>query len=236
MKETAKALKHASKRLPQSFAEAAADFERSRIEEITRSRKVAWMVAGVSCVMSLLAVLAVLVATLLRTEPEPVVLHTNDTTGTTTMLRSLRDASDHYDEVVNKYWLNQYVLTCESYDWFLVAQQMEACKLMSDDAIAKAHENKVRSPTAPLAVLKDKGRIAAKVGAITFVGDAAQVRFTTEKLSTSGENLDNSPTQRWIATLAYQFEPAQRMTEQERMVNPLGFKVYAFRVDPEVTR
>ncbi|WP_268233941.1 type IV secretion system protein [Xylella fastidiosa] len=56
---------------------------------------------------------------------------------------------------------------------------------------------------------------------IAFLGDTAQVRFTTEKLSASGENLDNSPVRKWIATIAFQFKPGL-MTEQQRLINPPG--------------
>lgn len=232
-----KALKDARKRLPQSFTEAAADFERSKIEEVKRSRKIAWVIASIATGICSVSIIAFLVALLMRTEPEPVVLKVDNSTGATTMLRSIKDDKDHYDEVVNKYWLAQYVRTCESYDWYQISESFEVCKLMSEPDVAKEYSNKVQAPNAPLTILKDKGKIVAKINSIVFVGDSshAQIRFTTEKLSPSGENLDGSPVQKWIATVVFQFKPGQ-MTEQQRLVNPLGFKVFSYRVDPEVVK
>ncbi len=164
-------------RLPQSFAEAAADFEQSKILEIKRSRKIAWIIAMVSTAICSVSILAFLVALLMRTEPEPTILQVDKSTGATTVLRSVRDTKDQYDEVVNKYWLAQYVRTCEGYDWFTISEQFEACKLMSDSDVAKENSRKVQAPGSPLSVLKDKGKVVVKITSIAFFGETAQVRL-----------------------------------------------------------
>lgn len=233
--DPAKTARQAEKRVPQSFIKAAEDFEVLKIEEVKKSRKVAWIVAGAAGVVGVVGVITALVALLMRTEPEPVVLKVATETGATTILRSIRDDKDQFDEVVNKYWLSQYVLNCEGYDWYTIGNQFEACKLMSSDEVATQQDRKVRAPTAPLSVLKDKGRVSIKIVSIVPNGDVSQVRFTSEKVSPSGENLDQSPVQKWMATIAFQFKPGQ-MTEQQRLVNPLGFKALSYRVDPEVLK
>jgi len=229
------ALKRAEKRLPQNFIEAAADFEKAKIHEVLLSRKIAWIIASLSSAICTISIIAFLAALLLRTEPEPVILKVDNSTGATTVMRSIRDNKDRYDEVVNKYWLAQYVRTCESYDWYTISEAFESCKLMSESDVAKEYARKVQAPNAPLHVLKDKGKLVTKISSIAFLGDTAQIRFTTEKLNSSGENTDNSPVQKWIATVAYWFKPGQ-MTEQQRLINPLGFRAVSYRVDPEVLK
>lgn len=230
--------KKASKpgRLAQAFTKAAADFEQSKIDEIKASRKLAWTVAAGAGGMALVCGITALLAIFMRTEPEPVVLKVDNSTGYTSVMRSVRDAEDHYDEVVNKYWLGQYVKTCETYDWFTISTLYDSCKLMSYSSVAKEYEARVNAPGSPLNLLKDKGRISVQVSSIVFVGDTAQVRYTSQKVSPSGENLDNSPPQKWIATIAYEFKPKQQMTEQQRLVNPLGFSVASYRRDPEASK
>ncbi|MCW5223646.1 hypothetical protein D5041_21445 (plasmid) [Verminephrobacter aporrectodeae subsp. tuberculatae] len=234
-KEKIPSTKKPSARLPQTFVEAAADFEKSKIEEIKRSRKVAWIIASISTAICSVSILAFLVALLMRTEPEPTILQVDKSTGATTVLRSVRDTKDQYDEVVNKYWLAQYVRTCEGYDWFTISEQFEACKLLSDGDVADSYARKVQAPGSPLLVLKEKGKVVIKIVSIAFFGETAQVRFTSEKLNASGENIDGSPLQKWIATIAFQFKPGL-MTEQQRLANPLGFKAASYRVDPEVIK
>jgi len=222
-------------RIPQSFMEAAADFEKFKVDELKRSRTLAWRIAAVATAICTISIIAFLVALLFRRDPEPTILKVDNDTGATTVLRSVKDDKDQYDEVVNKYWLAQYVRTCEGYDWNTISDQFEACKLMSDNAIASEYSKRVQDKNSPLNTLKDKGKITVKVNSIAFIGETAQVRFTTEKLNASGENTDNSPVQKWIATVAYLFKPG-RMTEQQRLINPLGFKAVSYRVDPEAVK
>lgn len=222
-------------RLPQSFNEAAIAFERSKTEEMKRSRKMAWGIAIVSVTLCSISILAFLVTLLTRSEPEPTIIKVATDTGATTVLRSVRDASDKYDEVVNKYWLAIYVRAREGYDWYTIGDEFEAVKLMSEGDVATEYATKVQTRNSPLEVFKDKAKLVAKVSSVAFVGDLAQVRFTTEKQSTSGENPDGSPTQQWIATIAFRFKSGLA-TEQQRLINPLGFKVLSYRVDPEVIK
>jgi type IV secretion system protein VirB8 len=234
-KENVPTMKQAAGRVPQEFADAAADFLRSKIEELKHSRKVAFWIAGVATSLCFLAVIAWLIATLTRTEPEPTIIQVDKSTGATTVLRSVKDTKDKYDEVVNKYWLATYVRQREGYDWYTISEQFEAVKLMSESDVADEYSKKVQSANAPLTTLKDKAKIVAKVSSIAFVGDLAQVRFTTEKQSMSGDNSDNAPVQKWIATIAYSFK-AGLMTDQQRLINPLGYKTISYRVDPEVIK
>lgn len=222
-------------RAPQAFVQAAADFERSKIEEVKKSRKLAWIIAGVCTGVTTISIAAFLVALLTRPEPEPTIIQVDKSTGSTTVMRSIKDDQDKYEEVVDKYWLAQYVRMREGYDWYTVSEQFEIAKLMSAKDVGAEYTKTVWAENAPLKTLKDKGKIVVKVGAITFVKGMAQVRFTTEKQLTNGENPDGSPVQKWIATMAYRYN-AGWMTDQQRLANPLGFKALTYRVDPEVIK
>lgn len=222
-------------RVPQTFMDAARNFESSKIEDIKDKNKIYRAIAIVGVLLAILAVTAAMVAILARKEPEPFVLKVDSTTGVTEVMRSIKDTEDQYDEVVNKFWLAQYIRTCESYDWFTISEQFESCKLMSDDHIASEYARNIQSPQSPLTILKDKGKIAVKIISITFFGNTASIRFTTQKLSPNGENIDNSPVQRKIATVAYYYKSGY-MTDQQRLINPLGFKVASYRVDSEAAQ
>ena len=220
------------KRLPQDFMAAALDFERSKSEDTEARSKIYKILGIVGLSIGVVGVITALVATLARKEPEPFVLKVDQSTGYTEVMRSVKDTSEHYDEVVNRYWLAQYVRTCESYDWFTISEQFEACKLMSDNDVAAEYSRNVQAPDSPLVLLKDKGKIKVKIVSIAFFGDTASVRYTKEKTNASGENMDRAPVQRKIATIAYQFKSGF-MTDQQRLINPLGFKAASFSVNDE---
>lgn len=221
--------------MPQTFMEAAARFEQSTIDQLKFSNKVAWTVALSACGGMVLALGIAFVVTFLHKDPDPVILARDNITGATTVLRALKDSLDKYDEVTDSYYLAMYVRDRESYDWFSIGDMSEAVKLMSAPEIGSEYDKTLQAKNSPLNLLKDKFRIKAKVGSIVFTGELAQVRFTTEKLSVSGDNNDGSPVQNWIATIAYKYESG-RMTQQQRLVNPLGLKVLNYRVDPEVLK
>ena len=39
-----------------------------------------------------------------------------------------------------------------------------------------------------------------------------------------------------IATLSYDYSPDEPVNEQERLENPLGFKVLTYRIDTEINK
>jgi type IV secretion system protein VirB8 len=227
--------KNVSRLTPQVFTEAAKEFEKSKIEEVKFSRRVAWIVAGVSTTITVIALGSLYVGLFTHKDPEPVILKVESSTGVTTVLKSIKDVTDKYDEVVDRHWLANYIKARELYDWYTISEQFDAVKLMSSPNVGAEYAIKTQEKNAPLNTLKDKAKIVVKIISVSFLGDLAQVRYTTERQNTSGENLDGSPVQSWIATIAYQYE-AGKMTDQQRLINPLGFKVISYRTDSEVVK
>ena len=47
---------------------------------------------------------------------------------------------------------------------------------------------------------------------------------------------DSSPGEetRWVATIAFSFNDPAKLRESERLINPFGFQVVSYRVDPEL--
>lgn len=222
-------------RIPQTFSEAALAFERSKNEDLRSRNSVLLKVAIVAAIFGFIGMNTGAVAIFARKEPEPFLLFVDKATGTSTQMRSIKNAKDQYDEVVNKYWLANYVKTCESYDWFMISSMFEACGLMSGPDREKEYSREVYASNSPLNTLKDKGRIDVKIISITFFGDIASVRFSKQKLSNTGENIDNSPQQIKVATIAYHFKSGV-MTDQQRLINPLGFKAISYRSDFEASQ
>lgn len=223
------------KRLPQTFAQAAADFERSRIDELVKTRKIAIVAAIIAFAFAGICIIGIVMSFALHREPQPVVLRVDNGTGNVEVLTSIKNASNTYDEVVNRYWLAQYVRTCERYDWYSLSVDYDACKLFSTSDVFNAYSHKVQDKNSPLETLKDKGKIDVRIVSVSFFDDhTAHVRFTSQKLNQSGENPDGSPLQRWIATVVFDYD-AGLMTDQQRMMNPLGFRVHSYQVDAEAT-
>ena len=228
-------MKKAAKRLPQDFMAAAQDFENSKIDEIKLSRKIAWWIAGVCVAITSVSILAFLVALLTRPEPVPTIIKVDQSTGESEVVRAVKDAQEHFGEVVDKHWLAVYVRLREGYDWYEIGEQFDAVKLMSEGPTGDEYAKAVQAVNAPLKVYKDKAKVKVHIEGVAFVGQLAQVRFTTEKVATNGENTDGSPPQKYVATIAYHYNSGL-MTDQQRLINPLGFRVLTYRVDAEAVK
>jgi type IV secretion system protein VirB8 len=220
---------------PQSFVEVALDFERSKTSDLKASRNAAWMIASVLAIIAVLTTISMTVAIFKRTEPEPTVIVVDKNTGVSSVMRKVSDAEDHFDEVVDKHSLSEYIKYRESYDWYEIGSSYAVVKLMSSDNIGKEYSSEVYAKNAPLNIYKDNAKVRVHVVSVAFVGSLGQVRFTTEKVNSSGKNMDGSPLQNWVSTIGYNYDVARKMTDQERIANPLGFEVVSYRKDAEAS-
>ena len=210
-----------------------ADFEKSKVDTAL-SQVSLWKKAFFgSLVVAGLAVGAVFGLTPLK-EAVPFVQRVNDTTGAVDIITTVKNKQMHFDEAVNKYWLSQYVRYRESYDWDMIQATYDATTLMSAPAVKSEFTAFYNQPNAPHKVLKQNFKIVPKVTNVTFIGDLAQVRFTKQTLPSAGQSTDPIPPQKMIATIAFKFTSTP-MSEEDRTINPLGFEVTSYRVDPETT-
>ena len=76
-------------------------------------------------------------------------------------------------------------------------------------------------------------RVVTKILSVVPSGNgSATVRFVTE---TSGTDSAGAATVTgWVATVAYKYRNPSMMKESYRLVNPFGFQVVSYRVDPEL--
>lgn len=213
------------------FIQAARAFEQSEIEQIKRSRRTAWRITAAAVAMTVLSVAAVAGLTPLKSV-EPFVIRVDNNTGMTDVVSVLKTRETSYGEVIDKYWLAQYIRYRESYDWQTIQATYDATNLLSDAPVAAEFSRIFGGEAAPHKVLRDNYKIVAKIKAIAFIGDMAQVRFEKTTIPMNGDTAQKIAPQNLIATLAYEYRNAPQ-AEQDRLVNPLGFQVLSYRVDPE---
>ncbi|MES2206788.1 MAG: type IV secretion system protein [Pseudomonadota bacterium] len=213
-----------------SFMSAAAAFEKSRIAEVEQSRTIAWRVAYGSGIAAILAIAAFCLMTPLKTAV-PYVIRVDNHTGATDIVTVLKDAKNTYGEVTDKYFLAQYVRYRENYDWDTIQATYDATNLLSSNAVQSEFKLFYDKPDAPHKILRDKSKVSVTINAITFIGEVAQIRFEKNTLPVGGQSTPSTPV-RLIATIAYKYENTP-IKEKDRLINPLGFQVTSYRVDPE---
>ncbi len=219
------------------FLQAAGLFEKSEIERVKALNKIYLSFAGVSCGITVFMVIALMLLTPLKSV-EPFVVRVDNNTGLTDVVSTLKQKSVANDEVLDKYWLATYVRNRESYSWETIQTSYDTTMLLSNKDEQSRFAAIYQNPAAPHKVLGNNFRVSVKIRNISFVGDTAQVRFSKTTASVvpqqqDGSDLQNvNKTDNYIATITFDYQ--NRPTkENDRLINPLGFQVTNYRIDPE---
>jgi type IV secretion system protein VirB8 len=214
------------------YLEESRGLERDYICEILASRNKAWRVALGLGLLALFAFIAV-IAAIKREPPTPIVLRVDNATGAVDVLTTIQKSEKSYGEIVDIYWLNNYVLNRESYDYNSVQMLYNTTALLSTPEVQQEYYAIFEGHDARDKILQDHTRIIINILSITpdSSGGKATVRFTKQEKTSNGR--ETTP-KHLIATVAYKYTDAP-MSLEDRRVNPLGFQVTSYRVDPEST-
>ena len=215
----------------ESYLEESRGLERDYLDELVRSRRAAWRVAAGCCVL-VLAALGALVALLPLKRVEAFVLRVDHATGAVDLVTTLKDGKASYGEVVDRYFLNKYVLARESYDYPTLQTAYDTTALLSSPDVQREYAGLFEGPKGRDKVLSNRVRILPQVRSITpgTTSDTAVVRFVARTTRSDGAP---PAEESLVATVGFRYA-AGPMREQDRLVNPLGFQVTSYRVDPEI--
>lgn len=208
-------------------------FESCLIEDAIRSEKRAWRVAGAAVFTAVLLTVAVIVMTPLK-ETTPYVIKV-DSAGAVDILTTLKNKPMSYDEALDKYWLAKYVRAYESWEYYTAQEDYEFVGLTSAPPVAKQYALLFEGPRAIDQLYGVQTIAIAKIISVVPTDNGiAQIRFE-KNLKTRNAPEVQGQTQRWIATIGYEYKKVSKMKESERLKNPLGFHVTSYRVDPEIS-
>lgn len=212
------------------FAEAQS-WDRDRFVAAARSRRIAWIVASVAIALAIVAVLAIMALTPLKTVV-PYVVTVDRSTGATDVTQELRgDKSITYDEAIRKYFLADYVRTREG--WIPQAREEFFRKVL---ALSTREEQarwtafyKKDNPDSPQIQFTANDAVFVAIRSVAFISpNVAQVRFV-KRLERDQQAIETPA----IATITFDVL-SKPETEAGRYANPLGFQVKSYRADAEV--
>lgn len=216
------------------YLDQAMKHERDSTEDAKRHTKIAWLVAGASVVVTVVTIVTSGIVVHNNKPNPPAVLQVAET-GDVRMLKTLSDAKITYGQATDLYNLRRYVELRESYDWETIQDTFDATLAMSsprEAAIYRA-QNDEHNQVAPVNVLRDKYRVIAKAGTVSWIGKTALVSFSKRVVSLTG---DKAPaTKYYVATIAYDYDNAP-MDDKARGYNAAGFKSTSYNVASDITK
>ena len=210
------------------------DAEMRSIDAMSNRR--AWWFATGSAVVALCGIGSA-TAQFLRPMPEPVVLVVERLSGESMILPKVD--KDTVPEILAMDLNNaaQFVVARETYSWSLLRKDYDQVARMSTTEVFTPYQRQFTGPEALQEKLADREMrqitvINARPVSGAKAGRAGEVIVTYER-EVRSNTLPMPMVTRHIATVRYEYRPGSIKKDKDRIWNPFGFVVTAYRSDAE---
>ncbi|TDK30066.1 virB8 family protein [Luteimonas terrae] len=216
-------------------------FELTVVDQMRRSERRAWRIAACAVAMSLLLAGGYVLFLPLK-ERVPYLVMADPYTGTANVARLTGNFNERdvtMEEAINKSNVAQFVLARESYDSGLIGQRNWRTTLsMAGPAVAPAYIglHAEHNPERPFRLYGSARSVRVRILSIVLIGGGegqrptgATVRFQRSLYDKSNGRAE--PLDAKIATLEFGYHAELRLNDEDRLINPLGFRVSNYRVD-----
>lgn len=213
-------------------------WEIDRAMMLERSERRAWRVAAASVLAGVVAAAAVFVQGPLRqVVPLPVVV--DRTTGETTIQQRLSVETIPLQDALDKHNLAAFVRAREGYHWMFLQRDFEQVARMSVPAVFNAYSRQFDGDGALQKKLAGSEDWRIEVIGVRLLpggrsGNRGEATVTYDKVVRATDRNVPDVTTRHVASVVYEYQPKVLAREKDRMENPFGFVVSAYRTDPEV--
>lgn len=224
------------RKVTQQYFDSMKQFEVSKQQTAKLHAKLGYIVGAVGLVCAAAAIFTVSAIMPLK-EVKPYIVSVDYDSGQALVISDLNNKNKFTtDKAVISSELVKFVKERESYNWYTIQNQLDYIKDHSLDGIySNMRESLVNSKYSPLDLFGDKKQIRVAIRSIPIINEKsnnAQVRFCKIVLNT-----DNTPDGEytptcWVASMSFDFEH-KLSSDNEKINNPLGFRVTSWQVDEE---
>lgn len=214
-----------------SYFREARSWSGDRQAQDARSRKAAWIIAGVATTVAALEAIALAGLAPLKTVVPQMVL-VDRQTGHVTNLDPSKPLKLAPNEALARSMLAQYVTARESLDRSSIAGDYRKVALWSGDSAKSSYLALMdpNNPTNPLARMSRQASLRTMIKSVSLLQDGqALVRYDLQHNSEAGVVSRPMP---FVSVIRYRFRD-RPLTDADRFINPLGFEVLRYRKDPE---
>ncbi|MBE2242170.1 MAG: type IV secretion system protein [Burkholderiaceae bacterium] len=213
-------------------------WEIDRVLSLERSERRAWRVAVAGMAMGLIGIAAVFVQGPLRQVVEiPIVV--DRVTGEATIQQRLSIETVPPMEALDKHNLAAFVRARERYNWMFLQRDFDQVARMAVPTVFGAYSRQFEGDGALQKKLAGTENwridiVGVRLAASGRRGNRGEATVTYDKVVHLVErNLPDAKT-RHVASVVYEYQPKVLAKERDRLENPFGFVVIAYRSDPEI--
>ena len=222
-----------AQKAPQSKFAEALSWESSRLALAEQSEARAWLTAKLLGATSIALVAAIVVMMPLK-ETLPYVIEVDKSTGLSTILSVANAEEIPVSEVMDKYWLSEYVQAREAYDYRTLENDYIKTRELSMPNVFEPYSRQFGTDKNSMEqTIGDSKRILVELLSVVPNGNGiATVRFRKKLVDTQTGQPEGADV--WTARIGYEYVPTFKVEEAKRLINPFGFKVTTYRVDQEL--
>ena len=203
-----------------------------------RSERRAWWVAIAGFVLGLIGIAAVFVQGPLRRVVEiPIVV--DRVTGEATIQQRLAVETIPPMEALDKHNLATFVRAREGYSWMFLQRDFDQVARMAVPAVFGDYNRQFEGDGAlqkKIGATEDWriNVIGVRLAASGRAGNKGEATVTYDKVVRLTDRNLPEVTTRHVASVVFQYQPKVLAKERDRLENPFGFVVTAYRSDPEI--
>ena len=213
-------------------------WEVDRALMLERSERRAWWVAIAGLVLGLIGIAAVFVQGPLRRVVEiPIVV--DRVTGEATIQQRLTVETIPPMEALDKHNLANFVRAREGYSWMFLQRDFDQVARMAVPAVFADYNRQFEGDAAlqkKIGAAEDWriNVIGVRLAASGRAGNKGEATVTYDKVVRLTDRNLPEVTTRHVASVVFQYQPKVLAKERDRLENPFGFVVTAYRSDPEI--
>ena len=213
----------------------AIEYEESRAAELISSRKIAWIIASVAVVLTTLSTSVIFLMLPLKTVV-PYVIKENVITGETRIVTMLDKRTLTTDEATDKFFASDYVKKREQYHYNILAKDYYQVLLYSDPQVQREYASIYSGEQGRDKLLSNNFKVEVEIlGVVLSQSSGTKIATVRSKITTSDLHSNIKGITSFLSsTIAYELQPNKQMSEEDRLLNPLGFTVLTYRKDREV--
>jgi type IV secretion system protein VirB8 len=213
-------------------------WEVDRALMLERSERRAWWVAIAGLVLGLIGIAAVFVQGPLRRVVEiPIVV--DRVTGEATIQQRLAVETIPPMEALDKHNLATFVRAREGYSWMFLQRDFDQVARMAVPAVFADYNRQFEGDAAlqkKIGAAEDWriNVIGVRLAASGRAGNKGEATVTYDKVVRLTDRNLPEVTTRHVASVVFQYQPKVLAKARDRLENPFGFVVTAYRSDPEI--
>ncbi|KAB2871801.1 MAG: type IV secretion system protein [Burkholderiaceae bacterium] len=213
-------------------------WEIDRALMLERSERRAWIVAGVGALLALIGIVAVFAQGPLRRVVEiPIVV--DRVTGEATVQQRLSVETIPPLEALDKHNLATFVRAREGYSWMWLQRDFDQVARMAVPAVFGSYGRQFEGEAALQKKLGAAEEWRIQVVGVRLLpsgraGNRGEGTVTYDKVVRIADRNLPDVTTRHVASIVYEYQPKVLVKERDRLENPFGFVVTAYRSDPEI--